>query len=290
MEAQNNIYSLLDENTSTAFGQSLSFTIGQTGSLLSISTLVMFMFLIAIAGAGAGRFLYALALRVGTFGEASEANYTKSKQIMNTVLFTLFFSFGLVLLGLAVNPDLVRGTVGWEGLRVSGGVGTQPGAGTAPTQPTPTSSSYAARLASHNAVVARLNPSGIKTNHNNVPCTEAQYSERFPSCTSLAYLPEQTIQMLLKINGDCRCTLIITGATEPGHAENGNHGENKRGVDLRIKAAQDTSDPLYDYVVKMGRPAAASSACYARYTVSTFTFCDEKPRSNSTWNPHFHVD
>jgi hypothetical protein len=192
---------------------------------------------------------------------------------------------------------MLTGDVGLGGLRTSGysGAGshspsivsTQTGAGSVANSGSHT---YAERVADHNRVVSRLAPSNIHTNHNDQPCTENQYNEAKPSCTSLAFLSEETIQKLININGSCHCTLVITGGTEPGHAENGSHGEGKRGVDLRIKGYPDVSDPLYVYITSISQKIDPTSACYTRFQWSTYKFCDEKPRSNSTWNPHFHVD
>ena len=296
MPPNGQVYSMLEGNTVSSLLSSsgnVGFTLGQVPAtgLLAITSFILFLFLAASSGAAVIRILYALGLRVGTFGEPSDINMSKSKKIISTVLFALIGSFSLVLFMLAVNPDVVRGTVDFSKIaNVGGGVGTAPATTGTQTQTPPptaqTSATYQARLASHNATVARLSAVGISTNRGNAPCTEAQFGQTTPACTSLAFLPEETIQMLIRLKTNCTCSLIISGGTEPGHSS---HRENWNPVDLRIRASQDTTDPLYKYVSVAGTPTGATASCYANYFIYNFTFCDEKPRSNSTWNPHFHV-
>ena len=299
-----NVYTALEPGNESALGHAVNFTIGQTTNLYQLSSFVLFLFLLAISGAAIFQVLRGLATRVGTFGEPSDTALTKSKKIINNALLYLLLSFGLVLLMLAVNPDVVTGNVNWSGIVVNRSQGTGGTAGTSGTTGTPgttgqTNSNYAARLASHNATVARLAPSNIHTNRNDVPCTEAQFRQTNPECTSLAYLPEETIQMLLRLNSACKqynsaCTLVISGATEPGHAINGSHGENRRGVDLRLRklqsGASDQNDPLYAYLKTVGRSDGSTGSCYQKIVWNGWSYCDEKPRSNATWNNHFHVD
>ncbi len=297
--ASGNVYTLLEDKAPALLGHDLSFTIGQTGSLFAVSSFLMFLILVAGGGAAIIRILYALGIRVGTFGEASEAKISESKKIISSVLFSLLFSFGLVLFMLAINPDVVTGDVSFAGIAITKGTGTS-GTGTGQPQPTAstspaTSSNYAARLASHNAAVARLAPSGIHTNRDDAACTEAQFRETTPGCTSLAFLPEEAIQMLLRLNAACKqnnssCALIVSGGTEPGHST---HRENARPVDLRLRKLQsgatDQTDPLYVYIKTVGSARGATGSCHQTYVWSGWTFCDEKPRGNSTWNNHFHV-
>jgi hypothetical protein len=152
--------------------------------------------------------------------------------------------------------------------------------------PSSGSASYAARKKSHEDTVARFAPSNIHTNKNDVPCTEAQFNEAKPSCTSLAFMPEETIQMILKINSLCNCTVVITGGTEPGHQT---HGENKRPFDLRLlntRGDPNNPDPLYVFIKGVAtNKYGPNNNCYERYIWNTFTFCDEKPPNAQ----HLHV-
>jgi hypothetical protein len=220
--------------------------------------------------------------------EASESGIRKSNETFKRTTLGLLGVFSLFLIIFTINKGLLTGDVDLREFKASS-VPTAPQTQTVstPTTPTqPTNSNYAARLASHNATVARLAPSNIHTNHNNVACTEAQFREVTPSCTSLAYLPEETIRMLLSINSLCGCTLIISGGTEPGHLS---HGENRRPVDIKIDASNSTTDRLYNYLRGVATKNSETNNCYATFVFNGFTFCDEKPRKNSTWAPHFHV-
>jgi hypothetical protein len=208
--------------------------------------------------------------------------------------------FGLFLIIFTLNKDILTGNVGLEELRTrpvgnqnqtspvvggtpSVGGGVTPGVGTTPSGG---SSSYTARKASHDQIAARLAASNIKTNYNSVACTEAQFSEAKPACTSLAYMPEETIQLLLKINSSCGCTVTVTGGTEPGHLS---HGENKRPVDLRLggpRGSTDNTDPLYVYIKNSAtNKYGSSNSCFEQYLLFGYIFCDERPPNAQ----HFHV-
>ena len=222
--------------------------------------------------------------------QSSENAIRQSNEIIKKVTLGLLGVFSLFLILFTVNKGLVTGDVGLSGLKAGRGTITP---AVPVTTPVSTSrGSYEDRVKSHRAVVARLTPSNIHTNRGDAPCSESQFNERRPSCTSLAYLPEEAIQMILKINADCRCTVVITGGTEPGHTT---HGEGKRAFDLRLGGARgdpNNTDPLYVFI--KGRAInklGASGNCFERYLWNTFTFCDEKPPSNPppTWAPHFHV-
>jgi hypothetical protein len=161
----------------------------------------------------------------------------------------------------------------------------QGGGTTSPSLPKPTNATYAARVASHNQTLSRLAPN-IHTNHNDAPCTEAQFNETKPSCTSLAFVPEETIQMLLKLKSMCGCSVTISGATEPGHLS---HRENARPVDLRLggpRGSVDNTDPLYVFIKGAAvNKLGGSGNCFERYVWNSFTFCDERPPNAQ----HFHV-
>ena len=280
------VYQTLEPSSLASLGvKAPSFT-GAAASFSDVASFLWgFSFFLIIAAASI-RYAVSGGLRM----QASESSIGKSKEIFKQVTIGLVCSFGLFLLFLTLNAKMVSGDITGLGELGVGGVGVNTTASKSNTTPpnTSTNSSYTARKASHDATVALLAPSGIHTNHNDAACTEAQFGQTNPSCTSLAYLPQETIQMVLKVNGDCHCTVVITGGTEPGHVS---HGENKRPVDLRINNSQDASDPLYAYIKSIATPGIATPGCYMNYKYTTFTFCDEKPPSNaaSTWAPHFHV-
>jgi hypothetical protein len=223
----------------------------------------------------------------------SERAVSKSNAEIKRVTLGLLGILSLFVILYTFNRDLLTGDVKLQELRTNTTPATAPistSTSTSTTSPsTQIPGTYEAYVASHNAVVARLAPSNINTNYNNRPCTQAQLSERRPQCTSLAYLPEETIQMLLRINGSCNCTIVITGGTEPGHAVNGSHGINRRGVDLRLTGPRgdpNNPDKLYQYLKSVSTRLGPSSNCFERYRYSTFTFCDERPPNAQ----HFHVD
>jgi hypothetical protein len=94
--------------------------------------------------------------------------------------------------------------------------------------------------------------------------------------------------MLLKLNTECACTIVITGGTEPGHKS---HGEYRRPVDLQLESINKLSSPVYIFIKRVTKDIGPSDNCYAQYPYSSFTFCDELPPTKpaSTWAPHFHV-
>lgn len=113
-------YTPLDPNIQTVLGQSnqpFGFTIGQETSLFAISSFVLFLFLAASGVATIGRILYALGLK--TANSDNEAKITTANKIITSSLFALLMSFSLVLLFLAVNPDVVKGTVDFSKITVT---------------------------------------------------------------------------------------------------------------------------------------------------------------------------
>ena len=272
-------YKLLEPDSLSSLGIASPSFDGASVSFLSITTFLWMLAFSFIIGAAFYRLLLAGGIRM----RASEADQRKSNEMIKRVTLGLFGVFSLFLLLFTVNRGLLTGDVSLEGLSVRGTTMTQ---NIPATIPSSGNKAYADRVKSHNAVVARLAPSGIHTNRGDAPCTEAQFSEKKPACTSLAYLPEETIQLLLSINSACKCTLVITGGTEPGHQT---HGEGRRAVDLRLggpRGDPNNPDPLYVFIrgVAINR-LGPSNTFYERFLWKTFTFGDEKPPSDQ----HFHV-
>ncbi len=263
---------------------------GTETSFLATSTFVYTLFFVAIVTAAFYRYVVAGALRM----QASEFSIRQSNQIIKQVTLGLLGVFSLFLLLFTVNKGLVSGDISLGGLKSQPAIQTdqsltQPQAAPAPgpAAGAPTGGgNYATRVDSHNKVVARLLAAGINTNHDNKPCTEAQFAEKKPSCTSLAYLPEESIQMILKLR-DCNCTVVVSGGTEPGHQT---HREGGRPFDLRIRSSPrgstSSSDPLYVFIKNNATGKLGSNSnCFERYQFGGFTFCDEKPPTPE----HFHV-
>ena len=114
----NNVFTPLDATIPTLLGQPFGFTIGQTTGFLAITSFVLFFILAADGVAAFGRILYALGLRVAN--SDNEAKLTVANKIISSALFSLFFSYSLVLLFVTVvNPDMVTGNADFSGIVVT---------------------------------------------------------------------------------------------------------------------------------------------------------------------------
>ena len=274
--------------TALGLGNTANFD-GSNVSFFATSSFIYTLFFIAIIGAAFYEYILVGVYRM----EASENGIRKSNETFKRTTWGLLGVFGLFLIISTVNKGLLTGDVGLGEIRSAPGVVSQSGVGgggavtgTVPLPPNPSNSNYAARKASHDQVATRLSASNVKTNYNNVACTEAQFKEARPACTSLAYMPEETIQLILKLKSMCNCNVVVTGGTEPGHIT---HGENKRAFDLRLGGTRgdvNNADPLYVFIKTIAASKLGSSTnCYEKYILYGFTFCDEKPPNTQ----HFHV-
>ncbi len=214
---------LLDPDFASTLGQQVyGFTAGQAGvGLLGIASFLMFLFLLADGGAAIIRILYAIGLSSVSL-EPSSATISTSKKIIRTTLLSLLGSFSLVLIMLAVNPDVVTGDVDLKGLWSSSSSTPQLVSQGRTPQKVITGSQSEDSL--RETLVKNTNG---KITVNNPPCTGGNTK----GCTNLAGLPPETVQMLLRLVNLCSCSIVITGGTEPGHQT---HGINKRPVDLRL--------------------------------------------------------
>lgn len=281
---KNDSYTSLEPTILSPLGIAAPSFNGTSASFFATTSFIYSFFFIAIVMAA----FYGYALAGIWRMQASQESISKSNEKFKRVTLGLLGSFGLIILILTVNKDLLVGDVGLGELKAGrGGASTKTVTSNSPVTTTNKASgvSYVERKASHEKVAARLAP--IKTNYNNTPCTEAQFNEKKPSCTSLAFMKEETIQMLLKLNSSCiGCTIVITGGTEPGHTS---HGENMRPVDLRLtgdRGDPNNQDPLYVHLKRLAsNKLGSNSSCYEQYILYSFTFCDEKPPNTQ----HFHV-
>ena len=279
-------YTQLEPTSFQALG--VQKTPGFDSTNLSFFATSSFVYLLlGTAIIGAAFYEYVL---VGVYRmEASESGIRKSNETFKRTTLGLLGVFSLFLIIFTLNKSLLTGDVDLGGFKASPAPAvaqTQTTTQTTPTTNTTTNSNYAARLASHNQIATRFSASNIKTNYNNTPCTEAQFNETKPSCTSLAFMKEETVQLILKLKTLCNCVVVVTGGTEPGHLS---HGENKRPVDLRLtgtRGSTNNTDPLYVFIKNTAsNKLGGNSTCYERYTLYSFTFCDEKPPNTQ----HFHV-
>ena len=269
-------YKLLEPSIASSIGIQTPRFEGGTASLFTSTSFLYMLFFVAIIVVAAFKYTEAGVRRM----EASERGIKYSNEIFKKTTLGLLGVFSLWLILSTINKDLLTGNVGLEKLRTSG-ISAGGGSSVRPTTGGGGDSSYDARVKSHTSVVARLASSNIHTNHNDTPCTDAQFKEKTPPCTSLAYLPEETIQKLLSLNAACRCSVVISGGTEPGHST---HREGSPQVDLQKNSSLD------DFLKKnTTSPPIETTDCHTRYIWSGVSFCDEKPRDNSTWAPHYHL-
>ena len=195
-------YKTLEPNTLSALGGTAPTFGGTSVSFYDTTSFIYTLLFISIVMAAFYGYMLAGIWRM----EASESGIRKSNEKFKRVTLGLVGVFSLFLVIFTLNKDLLTGDVGLGALKAEktaavAGTGVTPvTTNTSNPTPAPTSSNYAARKASHDAVVKRLTPSNIHTNKNDQACTEAQFKESKPSCTSLAFMPEETIQLLLKLN------------------------------------------------------------------------------------------
>ena len=285
----NSSYTPLEGGSLSSLGVTApTFGAGTDVSFFATTSFIYTLFFVFIIGAAFYRYMFAGIMRM----QASDTAIRQSNDVIKKTTLGLLGVFSLFLILVTFNKDLVTGDVGLSSLAIKGVPVTSPPVTappvTPPVKPPASNSNYAARLSSHNSTVARLAPSNIHTNHGDAPCTEAQLAPGGkPSCTSLAFLPLESINIILKVNGDCHCLMVISGGTEPGHSS---HGENLRPFDLRFDGAPKESSPLYIHLKNVG-VTGSRAGCYITFKFQSFTFCDEKPPANAspTWAPHFHV-
>ncbi|HCC05802.1 TPA: hypothetical protein DEP94_00335 [Candidatus Nomurabacteria bacterium] len=92
------------------------FTVGQPTNLSDTFAFVLFFMLAASGVAAMGRVIYALSLRV--LNSDDPAKVTAANKIITTSLTVLLGSFSLVVLFMAVNPDVVSGNLDFSKITV----------------------------------------------------------------------------------------------------------------------------------------------------------------------------
>jgi hypothetical protein len=205
---------------------------------------------------------------------ADSAN--KALEIKKDIKRAVYGILGVLLLWLIlnqINPDLLRGNIGFTPIQSTTGTGVaNPATPANPTNPT-------TPVGNEAAYRDRLRAVGIAINKG--PC--ATESER--NCTRLDGLPEGTISMLENLGRNCiTCSIFVTGGTEDGHSS---HGRGLAPVDLRIV---NENDALYQHIKLRGaevRPNPWPRTCNITYQVTYlpgWMFCDEKGGDR-----HWHV-
>ncbi|MBX4181406.1 pilin [Candidatus Parcubacteria bacterium] len=121
------------------------------------------------------------------------------------------------LVSLNLNPEVQQipegNGVPWDPGEIGGGPG---GIGQIPMTPE--------EIAADKEVRGRLTKAGVQINAG--PCLKGEGY----GCTNLNGLGEAAIQGLATLKGDCKCTVMVTGGTEPGPHKT--HGVGKPIVDI----------------------------------------------------------
>ena len=252
--------------------QPFGFTIGQETSLASISSFVLFIILAASGVAAIGRVLYALGLRVAN--SDNEAKITTANQIITSALFALLMSFSLVLLFLAINPDVVTGNVDFARIAVKSNSTNTPTT-TAPTNNVTSSA--------ENDLRKTFTDAKITINHP--PCATPSST----GCTNVAGMKSNVVNAVLALKAKCNCAVQITGGTETGgvHSGTSNHTTgNAVDIALTPQLTEFFSNPANN-VLKVGNTAP----CNIKYGFSGLIFWDEAPGCDGglTTSRHFHA-
>ena len=276
-----NSYTPLDPSIQTTLGQSnqpFGFTIGQETSLVAVSSFVLFLFLAASGVATIGRILYALGLK--TANSDNESKITAANQIITSSLFALLMSFSLVLLFLAINPDIVTGNVDLTRIAVkSNGAGS-------PAVSIPNTNTLSKPVifdsAVENALRKTFNDAGITINKD--PCATPSST----GCTNVSGMQTNVIKAVLALRVKCKCSVQITGGTESGgHSGTSNHTTGNA-VDIALTPELST---FFKSPINNSLNVGDNSKCNTKYSFSGLIFWDEAPGCDGglTTTRHFHA-
>ncbi|MCX6756612.1 MAG: hypothetical protein NTW35_00455 [Candidatus Nomurabacteria bacterium] len=268
-----NQYTLLDENIQPILNKSnqpFGFTIGQETSLFAISSFVLFLFLAASGVATIGRILYALGLK--TANSDNEAKITTANKIITSSLFALLMSFSLVLLFLAVNPDVVKGTVDFSKIKTSTTVSTA-----SPQTPVGTLTGT-----TESALRSQFTQAGVTI--NKAACATPSST----NCTSVAGMQTNIVNAVLQLKSKCSCDVQITGGTEAaGHSATSNHPTGAA-VDIALTPQLTT---FFSNTANNVLPIGNVAPCNIKYGFAGIVFWDEAPGCDGglTTTRHFHA-
>jgi hypothetical protein len=266
--ASNIPYQLLDQGTVTKFS-------GGNADASSIfnSIWIMGIVLCVIATAGI--------VFVNGFKLELADSASKRKDILGAIqhaVYGLILVLGLYLLINLLDPTLLNNQLRFTPIQYS----IQSPATTANPPDSP-ATSVPSGNADEDAMRKRFADAGVGI--NKAACTEQQMQQSgIPSCTNVAGLPEESVQMVLGLKSGCGCDVNITGGTEPGHSA---HGPGKRPVDLRLDSS------LGNYLRSNTQYANASKinpdgwGCSELYTIGSYRFCNETVAGVS--QNHWHV-
>ena len=275
-------YKLLEPSLDTVTSGKVSFDTSAPSATSAIETTTFLMFTaIFLAGAGVlayGGFQFVMTFSTTVKGEARET--------IKRAIFGILGVLGMWLFLMKVNPDMLKGDL--LPSTIKQGTATTPNT---ITNNNPNSGGSTPSYMSDAITRGTLTRQGIIINKDD--CTQTQWHEKNPSCTSVLYLGQSIIDTLIKLkNVDCKtCLVTITGGTEPGHKS---HGLGSPIADLHCD-----TDPTGKHCGNIDKLSfflktpkgltscgATSNTCFTICTYDGFKFCDETIVGNP---PHWHV-
>lgn len=249
------------------------------------------------------------------FNSGVIAERNKGKETLRHILLGVVFLLGVWPLIYWLRPSMLSNRLTFTNTRTASVIPSTENNAPTPIVTAPvTAGEMTTQLGTDSVVRKKLNNAGIDTNHPGTDCSADikknwGRGQRPAPCTSLDGLPDDTVNMLIKLQSDCGgksvCGIIITGGTEPGHAS---HGPRLPQVDLSCsvsgKNCSESNSKLNNFIKeklnknnvsagKININGKSWSTCfniYGPYSKSAFNgnffFCDE----NIPGNPyHWHV-
>ncbi len=279
----------------------------------NIGGVTSFIFIVLVTASIVGAVFMIMAGSFTRMTTDSVYKKTEGSEKIRNAIYGLLAVLVMYLIILMINPDMLRKGLTLDGYITPSASSTNYGyqadgtPRTAPydSNPATNPASNTPRPYSPNPVLTdainrkKLNDVGIDTNHPGVDCTPAQWADTngHPDCTSFEGLPIETVNMLISLEGDCggkdKCTITVTGGTEPGHKS---HGPGLYPVDLncsvnRASCLNSTSRLNTFITTKLTKNNLSISFCnnvYGSYS-GGFFFCDENVSKTGSGAPHWHV-
>ncbi|MEN9337954.1 MAG: hypothetical protein RIQ41_268 [Candidatus Parcubacteria bacterium] len=205
-----------------------------------------------------------------------ETAMPKIKKMLSAAIYGLILVLGIVLIPRMFNTNFgvadIKLEALWVGAKVAQ-IGTLPVTGATPTQTTTPSRQVGDDETTNRQV---LSDAGIGVNKS--PCGAAA-----SNCTNVGGIHPKTIELLLKVRSECKCSLIVTGGTEPGHSEKTNHGVGKEAVDISY------TPTLENFLKQNGSTVINSPPCNVKYLYGGFIFWLEWDTCPNSSGDHFHA-
>ncbi|MCF7843977.1 hypothetical protein K9M47_03725 [Candidatus Gracilibacteria bacterium] len=262
-------YIPLEGDFVTSVGGTVPKFDGASPSLFTSTSFLYTLFFVIIVVVASTKYAQAGLFRM----EASQHGITKSNEIFKKTTLGLVGVFSLWLILFTFNKDLLNGEVGLDALRSKGG-------------------EFGGGGATGNTSRPNTNPDEISTRKiftdigitfNKPACRTLSET----SCTNVGGIRQETINTLTKLKNECKCSIEITGGTEPGHSTNSNHGVGKEAVDISL-----TQDVL-SFLKTNGVNVGDDTRCNTKYKYDSLIFWDENVGCDRSGNPnsarHFHA-